>query len=88
MAQKRLHQEVIPAVFILSIDKDTNTCDVRYMLEGQNLIHDEGKEFALFLKQAVEAKVQENEEEEKEGDPHAFSGDDYHFAQQLQEELY
>jgi hypothetical protein len=47
---KKLDQTSIPVVLIIKIDKKKNVSDIKYFLDGQNLIHDDGKEFKLFLR--------------------------------------
>lgn len=35
--------------------KEKNISDIKYMLDGENLIHDSGKEYKLFLRLAANA---------------------------------
>jgi hypothetical protein len=50
---KKLEQETVPVVLIIKIEKEKNLSDIKYMLDGENLIHDDGKEYKLFLEQAL-----------------------------------
>lgn len=52
---QKLEQETVPVVLIIKIVKEKNISDIKYMLDGENLIHDNGKEYKLFLKQAADA---------------------------------
>lgn len=77
MVRKNLSQEVLPVVLILKIMKEAHTVDTKFMLEGDNLIHDKGKEFILFLQQAINAMRDEDKEddleESKEGEVEGFT---------------
>lgn len=57
--------------------KEAHTVDTKFMLEGDNLIHDKGKEFILFLQQAINAMRDEDKEddleESKEGEVEGFT---------------
>ncbi len=55
MVMQKLEQETVPVVLIIKIVKEKNVSDIKYMLDGENLIHDNGKEYKLFLKQAFDA---------------------------------
>ncbi len=61
---QKLEQETVPVVLVIKIVKEKNISDIKYMLDGENLIHDEGKEYKLFLKQAADAFRAENPIEE------------------------
>ncbi len=50
MVMQKLEQETVPVVLIIKIVKEKNVSDIKYMLDGENLIHDNGKEYKLFLK--------------------------------------
>jgi hypothetical protein len=50
-----MQQEIVPVVLIIKLEKATNTSDIKFMLEGDNLIHDNGLEFRNFLRQAENA---------------------------------
>jgi hypothetical protein len=63
---KKLEQEIVPVVLVIKIDKEKNVSDIKYMLDGENLIHDDGKEYKLFLEQALQAFKSEVKEEHKE----------------------
>lgn len=49
---QRLDQEMVPVVLIIEIVRENNVFDIKFMLEGENLVHDDGREFRLFLKQS------------------------------------
>lgn len=50
LVMQKLEQETVPVVLIIKIVKEKNISDIKYMLDGENLIHDDGKEYKLFLK--------------------------------------
>jgi hypothetical protein len=47
--KKNLEQEVLPVVLIVKIMREKNSSEIKFMLEGENLIHDDGIEFVMFL---------------------------------------
>ena len=51
----KLEQEIIPVVLIIKIVKENNISEIKYMLDGENLIHDDGNVYKLFLEQSLEA---------------------------------
>ena len=93
---------MVPVVLIIEIVRENNVFDIKYMLEGENLVHDDGREFRLFLKQSTfvdEKKDEDMEEEFKESSfeyidamPPKSSNSTYDadllFAQKLQAEMY
>ena len=67
--------------------------DIKFFLEGPNLIHDNGKEYKLFLRQAlsgfrVQQEEQKIEEESKLLDPQPFPEEELkgHSADQNEDE--
>lgn len=50
LVMQKLEQETVPVVLVIKIVKEKNISDIKYMLDGENLIHDDGKEYKLFLK--------------------------------------
>jgi hypothetical protein len=50
---QKLDQTSIPAVLIIKLNKEQNISDIKFLLDGQNLIHDNGQEYILFLRQAL-----------------------------------
>ena len=71
----KLDQNVIPAILIIKLDKRENMSDIKYLLDGQGLIQEDGGNYIQFLRQAVDGFIQEmveevkfeEEEESKEG---------------------
>jgi hypothetical protein len=70
----KLDQNVIPAILIIKLDKRENVSDIKYLLDGQGLIQEDGGNYVQFLRQAVDGFIQEmveevkvEEEESKEG---------------------
>ena len=70
----KLDQNVIPAILIIKLNKRENISDIKYLLDGQGLIQEDGGNFVQFLSQAVDSFLQElveevkvKEEESKEG---------------------
>ncbi len=47
--KKNLEQEVLPVVLIVKVMREKNSSEIKFMLEGENLIHDDGIEFVMFL---------------------------------------
>ena len=70
----KLDQNVVPAILIIKLNKRENISDIKYLLDGQGLIQEDGGNFVQFLSQAVDSFLQElveevkvEEEESKEG---------------------
>ena len=70
----KLDQNVVPAILIIKLNKKENISDIKYLLDGQGLIQEEGGNFVQFLRQAVDGFIQElveevkvEEEESKDG---------------------
>ena len=70
----KLDQNVIPAILIIKLDKRENVSDIKYLLDGQGLIQEDGGNYVQFLRQAVDGFIQElveevkvEEEESKDG---------------------
>ena len=55
---------MVPAVLIIKIVKEKNVSEVKIMLDGENLLHDDGKTFCQFLKNARDTFRSENPVEE------------------------
>ena len=46
---KKLEQDIVPAIYIIKLLRESNSVEIKFMLEGENLIHEEGQEYRLFL---------------------------------------
>lgn len=63
IAMKRIELESVPVVIIFKLNKEANTSEIKFMLDGENLSNDQGKEYRLFLRQAIDALQKELQEE-------------------------
>jgi hypothetical protein len=70
----KLDQNVIPAVLIIKLNKRENISDIKFLLDGQGLIQEDGGNYVQFLRQAMDGFLQElveevkiEEEESKDG---------------------
>ena len=70
----KLDQNVVPAILIIKLNKRENVSDIKYLLDGQGLIQEDGGNYVQFLRQAVDGfnqelveEVKEEEEESKDG---------------------
>ena len=61
----KLDQNVVPAILIIKLNKRENISDIKYLLDGQGLIQEDGGNFVQFLSQAVDSFLQEQVEEVK-----------------------
>ena len=61
----KLDQNVVPAILIIKLNKRDNISDIKYLLEGQGLIQEDGGNFVEFLSQAVDCFIKELAEEVK-----------------------
>lgn len=51
--------QIIPAVLIIKLNKENNTSEIRFMIEGQNLLDEEGDYYFRFLQNANQDLNQE-----------------------------
>lgn len=56
----------VPSVVILRLFKSTNTSEIRFLLDGENLIKSEGEQFFGLISNALSQFVNEKKEEVKE----------------------
>ena len=70
----KLDQTVVPAILIIKLSKRENISDIKYLLDGQGLIQEDGGNFVQFLRQAVDGFLQELVEEVKEEEEESKDG--------------